>query len=91
MFSLFRRRPRRAPGDAAVIENPLGRFPRTDYAHQAPLSAANIRGILDPKPNLEFAARIASMEWARVALLGTWRELDEDLFKLAVLDKVFEL
>lgn len=43
------------------------------------------------RPHLEFSARVASTEWARIAASGTWDDVDVDLFKLAALDKFLEV
>lgn len=89
MFNIFRPRPRRPRND--VVPYPFGHFPRTNYVHQPSLSSAAVATNPHPRPNLQFAARIASTEWARIASTDSWDEVYEDLFQLACLDKFVEL
>lgn len=89
MFNIFRPRPRRPRND--VVPDPFGPFPRTNYAHQPPRRAADVAASPDPRINLQFAARIASAEWTRIASTESWEEVDEHLFQLACLDKFIEL
>lgn len=90
MFSIFRPRPRRRPSND-VVPDPFGPFPRTNYVLQPARTAAQVLDSEDPRHNIQYAARIASKEWARIAASESWHEVDECLFQLAVLDKFIDL
>lgn len=66
-------------------------FPRTDWSGQPPpplAVAAKSRRALD---RIEYAARVASQRWALLANRGRLEYVDPVMYKLAVLDKVFEM
>lgn len=81
--------PLRETTPARVPVGPMPSFPRTNYDGQPACEADFVVLSRRVETQLQFAARVASREWEKTAAAGV--DMDGDLFKLAVLDKVIEV
>lgn len=68
-----------------------GPFPRTNWTGQPPCLLRIARCSTRSLDRIEYAARIASQGWALLADRGKLHLVNPVMYRLAVLDKVFEL
>lgn len=66
-------------------------FPRRDWTGQPPPPLFIARRSNRALDRIEYAARLASQNWTLLADQRQLHLIDEDMYRLAVLDKAFEL
>lgn len=74
-----------------TANTPSAGFPRTDWTGQPPPPFFIARRSKRALDRIEYAARLASLNWALLADERGLHLIDEDMYRLAVLDKAFEL
>lgn len=85
-----RRRPSHTPSRTSTAPDGAS-FPRTDWTGQPALHLDFAATSSHAQDRIEYGARVASQNWKLLADRGRLEYIEPVMYKLAVLDKVFEL